>query len=245
MAQVFCILGALCLVYYIFLQGFGMDFAVIWLAAGGAGVLAGYVLYRSPAWTLGLPRWVKAGVCLTVFLGILIFAILEGLIISGMGGGQKGNLDYIIVLGAQVRGDHPSRALRKRIQTAADYLRENSSTVAVLSGGQGPGEDMTEAECMRRELTEMGISENRLMLEERSVSTWENLKFCAELAPVRERKTGLVTQNFHIYRSMKLAKSQKYADIYGIAAPSEWQYQPHFMVREAFALAKEKIVGNL
>ncbi len=245
MAQAFWTFGAFCLIYYIFLQLFGMDFARIWLAAAGAAFLAGYMLHRTPAWVGECPKWVKGGACVALFLGVLAFAFLEILVISGMRGSQQANLDYILVLGAQVRGERPSRALRKRIETAAGYLRENPSTVAVLSGGQGPGENITEAECMRRGLTEMGISEERLILEERSTSTWENLEFCAELAPVRESRTGLVTQNFHIYRSMELAKSQKYADIYGIAAPSERRFQPHFMVREAFALVKERFVGNL
>lgn len=245
MAGVLWILGAFCLVYYIFLQIFGMDFAVIWLAVGVLAVLSGCILWRTPLWVRTLPGWVKTGTALLLLAGILLFAVLEALILYGMGGRQQENLDYIIVLGAQVRGDHPSRALRKRIETAAHYLHANPSTIAILSGGQGPGEDMAEAQCMGQALEEMGIAKSRLILEERSTSTWENLEFCADIAPVKEARTGLVTQNFHIYRSMKLAKSQQYGDVYGIAAPSEWCWQPHFMVREAFALAKEKLVGNL
>ena len=91
----------------------------------------------------------------------------------------------------------------------------------------------------------MGIDKERMILEENSTSTWENLDFCAELAPVKEKRVGLVTQNFHVYRSLKLAKRQGYEKVYGIPAPSQWSYQPHFMVREAFALVKEKLVGNI
>lgn len=245
MAAVLFILGILCLGYYIFLRSLGMDFSIIWLAMGVGLLFAGYLLGWEPAWVSLLPKGVKAGGCVLLALGILLFAALELLIISGMGGQPEAGLDYIIVLGAQVRGERPSRALRRRIEAAGCYLRDNPSTIAILSGGQGPGEDMTEAGCMRRELVGMGIEGKRLLMETRSTSTWENLEFSAQLAPARQCRTGLVTQNFHVYRSLKLARHQHYGQVYGIPAPSEWMYQPHFMVREAFALAKEKLVGKL
>ena len=245
MATVLFILGILCLGYYIALMIFGMDFAVIWLLAGAVLVLLGYVLGRTPFWISALPKGVKIGFGIFVLAGLFFFMVLEGLVISGMSSRPQKKLDYIIVLGAQVRGDHPSRALRERIKKAAEYLKKNPSTVAILSGGQGPGEEMTEAVCMQQELIKMGIEPDRMILEEESTSTWENLEYCAKLAPVKERKTGLVTQDFHVYRSLKLAKHQQYSQVCGIPSPSQWTYQPHFMVREAFALVKEKLVGNL
>lgn len=245
MAAALLILGILCLGYYIFLMFFGMDFAMIWLLAGIVFVFLGYSLGWTHLWTDILPRSVEIGFVILFLAGLLFFLFLEILIVSGMRGQPQEGLDYIIVLGAQVRGDHPSKALRKRIIKAAGYLEENPSTTAVLSGGQGPGEEMTEAFCMQQILMEMGIQKERLILEEDSTSTWENLDLSAELAPVKEKKTGLVTQDFHVYRSLKLAGHQGYERVYGIAAPSEWIYQPHFMVREAFALMKEKLVGNI
>ena len=245
MAAALCILGILCLGYYIALMIFGMDFAVIWLLAGIVLVLLGYVLGWTPLWVRAIPKSVKIGFGIFLLAGLFFFLILEGRIISGMGGQPQKNLDYIIVLGAQVRGDRPSRALRKRIETAADYLKKNPSTIANLSGGQGPGEEVTEAACMQQELADMGIERERMILEEDSTSTWENLEFCAGLAPVKDKKTGLITQNFHVYRSLKLARHQQYSQVCGIPAPSQWTYQPHFMVREAFALVKEKLVGHL
>ena len=104
---------------------------------------------------------------------------------------------------------------------------------------------MTEAECMRRGLVQRGIDSARLILEDKSTSTKENLIFSSRLADVKNSRTGLVTQNFHIYRSLKLARYQNYKNVFGIAAPSEAIYQPHFLVREGFALVKEKLVGNI
>jgi uncharacterized SAM-binding protein YcdF (DUF218 family) len=98
---------------------------------------------------------------------------------------------------------------------------------------------------MERELVLLGIEKDRLILEEKSTSTQENLMFSSRLAPVKEAATGLVTQNFHLYRSLRLAKKQGYENLCGIAAPSDWLYQPHFLLRESFALVKEKLSGNI
>lgn len=72
----------------------------------------------------------------------------------------------------------------------------------------------------------------------------ENLEFSAKLIG-KEKKIGIISQNFHIYRALKLARHQGYRDVCGIAAGSEPLYQPHFMVREAFAIVKEKLTGNI
>lgn len=237
--------GVLCLSYYIFLQLLHMDFAVVWLGAALALAAFGVGNLWLGAHDVALPLVVKCFLCAVIAAGILLFAVAEGMIITGMSHEGEPDLAYIIVLGAQVRGDHPSRALQKRIEKAARYLQDNPETTAILSGGQGPGENITEAECMRQVLVKMGISSERLILEDKSTSTKENLMYSAELAPVKNGRIGLVTQNFHVYRSEKLAEHQGYKQVKGIAAPSEWLYQPHFMVREAFALIKEKIVGNI
>ncbi|MCD7909341.1 MAG: YdcF family protein, partial [Clostridium sp.] len=68
-----------------------------------------------------------------------------------------------VVLGAAVKGDTPGQALRGRIEAAARYLKENPRTTAIVSGGKGPGEDITEAECMERELVRLGVPPERIM----------------------------------------------------------------------------------
>ena len=89
----------------------------------------------------------------------------------------KKNLDYIIVLGAHVDGTRMTLALLERARRALLYLEENPATRAVLSGGKGDGENISEAEAMYRYLTSYGIDGNRLILEEESTSTKENLEF--------------------------------------------------------------------
>ncbi len=143
-----------------------------------------------------------------------------------------------------MRGDVPSKALMRRIQKAEEYLKENPGTIAVLSGGKGSGENISEAQAMYDCLVEAGIEEERLIKEDKSTSTVENLEFSAALIG-KGGRIGIISQNFHIYRALKLAEHQGYQDVYGIAASSEPIYQPHFMVREAFAIMKEKLTGNI
>lgn len=243
--EILCmILGVVCLGYYGLMLAVGMDFSFIWLAGGI--VLAGGGIWMKFAGTHGihLPGAVKAAGGIVLAAGLLVFLTAEGLIFSKMNEKGEKNLDYVIVLGAQVRGDVPSRALRKRIQKAEDYLKENPETIAVLSGGKGNGENISEAQAMYECLRKAGIEEERLILEDQSTSTVENLEFSGELIG-KEKKIGIISQNFHIYRALKLARHQGYRDVCGIAAGSEPLYQPHFMVREAFAIVKEKLTGNI
>ena len=235
--------GALCLVYYICLVRVAMDFRMIWLLAGvllaGAGLCLGRFGY---AW---IPPWLLAALAAAVLCGVLLFAAVEGRIIREMFRPEPAGLAYLIVLGAHVMGTVPSRTLTRRLEKAGAYLRENPKTKAVLSGGKGSGEDITEALAMYRWLTDFGIEGSRLILEDRSTSTLENLRFSRNLLRGHTRDVGLVTNNFHIWRSLLLARQLGYENPRGISAPSDPRYQVHYLVREFFALIKEKIKKNI
>ena len=241
----FIIVGIVCLLYYIWMALAGMDFSIIWLCGAvfliGGGCLSQYV----KAHNRRFPVIVKAGGGVILAAVFLVFLIILGMIVSGMFEKGEKNLDYVIVLGAQVRGRTPSRALNQRIKKAAEYLEENPETMAILSGGQGPDEHISEAQAMFERLQKMGIASERLIMEDKSTTTEENLKFSAALIGEKDVKIGLVSQNFHIFRAVGLAKHMGYHNICGIAAPAEWVYQPHYLLRECFALVKEKLVGNL
>lgn len=114
--------------------------------------------------------------------------------------------DYLIVLGAKVNGTVPSLALQYRADAAAEYLIENPNTIVVASGGQGPGEEITEAEAISRILQDHGIEKSRIIKESKSTSTIENLTFSKALLPPSAKKGLIVTNDFHIYRSCMAAK---------------------------------------
>lgn len=118
------------------------------------------------------------------------------------------NGETIIVLGCRVKGAKPTRALMSRCMAAYDYLNKNKNAVAILSGGQGADEDISEAECMRRILTEKGIDKSRIFIEDKSTSTQENLKY--SIAVIKKNnlsnKIVICTSEYHIYRSLKIAE---------------------------------------
>ena len=249
--------GSISLLYFLILAWKHVDFCIIWLL--GAAVLyvwGGYLRYRSlhPD-EFSVPVWMSVILSVVLAVGILSFSVTEGKIIHEMTSEPEEELDYLIVLGAQVKKTVPSKALGLRLQKACEYLKEHSQTKAVLSGGQGSGEKITEAECMYRYLTEHGIPEERLLKEECSTTTRENLMYSARvLADNRQEvttetvlgsKIGLVSNNFHIYRALLLAEKFGYRKVYGVPAASDWKLQIHYMVREYFAVLKAKIRGDI
>ena len=98
---------------------------------------------------------------------------------------------------------------------------------------------------MKRYLVKNGISSDRLILEEKSTDTRENLKFSDEMTGCKEKKTGILSNDFHVYRAVRLAKKMGYTSPEGIAAQSDPFMEPHYIVREIFALIKEQLKGNI
>lgn len=155
------------------------------------------------------------------------------------------DLDYLIVLGAHVRGERLSKALLERTVKALEYLRENPGTRAVLSGGRGEGEDISEAEAMRRFLVKEGVSPSRLLLEERSTNTKENLDYSLEIIGDMSCSVGVVTNHYHVFRGVAIGKKAGCRNIYGIAAPYCTHRLLWYIPREILAIIKDKLLGNL
>lgn len=236
--MIWTLLGGACLVYWLFLTCVKADFGAVWLAAG-----MGF-LCLSPM-EQHLPHGAWSCLAAVLALGCLFFLAVEGCILKGMKQEDPGELDCLILLGAQVRGKTPSRALYRRIERAAGYLRAHPRTFAILSGGQGPGEEITEAQAMERALLQAGIERERLMKEESSTSTLENLRFSKKLLEGTQARVGIVTSRFHLFRALGLAQKLGYRGVVGLGASCEPVYLPHYLVREFFALLKEKLSGNL
>ena len=154
------------------------------------------------------------------------------------------NLEYIIVLGAHVQGTRLTLALLERIRRALQYLEENPETKAVLSGGQGEGEDISEAQAMCNYLVEHGIDRERLILEGRSTSTTENLKFSLEIIGL-DHSVGVVTNNFHVFRGTAIGKKCGCKEIYPIPSRYRSWRLLIYIPREILAIIKDKIMGNL
>ena len=144
----------------------------------------------------------------------------------------------MIVLGAKVNGMSPSLSLQSRINTAARYLKENEKTiVAIVSGGQGPDEDISEAEAMRQGLVAQGIGAERIIIEDKSTSTYENMRFSKKLIPSGLDRGLLVTNDYHLYRAHLLAK-QEGLDVTGLPAKTPRVTLVKSYVREYLAILK-------
>lgn len=186
-------------------------------------------------------------ICVILVVGFLAAAITAGFILRSAYPGKQPPCDYILVLGAGVRGTVPSLSLKERVNAAYDYLSAHPGTVAVLSGGQGPGEDITEAACMYRELTKMGIDGSRLLLEEKSTSTMENLQFSLDVlesqAGTRPARIGIVSSEYHIFRATQFARSLGLEPV-GIPAKTTWlSIRLNYFLREIVAVWKYLILG--
>ena len=114
--------------------------------------------------------------------------------------------ETVIVLGCRVKGTKPSLYLYKRCMAAAAYLKENPDAVAILSGGQGKDEDISEARCMQTVLAAEGIDKSRLIAEDKSKNTRENIFFSKQIIESLglSRSVLIVTNEFHEYRAKML-----------------------------------------
>ena len=216
------------------------------------GLIALLVFYRVAARLRKIhPKQTKAVVRIfTVILciGLVIFGITEAFIIRASFGNPEESADYLLVLGAKVNDNGPSLALRNRIDAAYDYLTAHPDTIAVLSGGQGPDEPMTEAQCMFDALVAMGIAPDRLWLEGQSTSTWENLKFTLALI---EEKTGtrperiaLLSSEFHLCRAALFARECG-LDTVGVPAKTTLFFlKVNYFIREAVAIWHYYLIGG-
>lgn len=245
-AWIWLILGILLVGYYCIealFVGFGFSLLWIWAAMGAVCLLCAVLTFRFGK--LPLPRWLFVTICILIALGVILFCVVEGFVISQMQAEGEDNLDYIIVLGARVnKNGVPSKPLYWRIDAAEEYLRENPNTKAVLSGGQGSDEPMSEAQCMYDALIARGIDESRLILEDKSTSTGENIRF--SLALIDEDATfGVVTNNFHVYRAVKIAEKLSGKEVSGIASQYKDALIVHYMAREAAGILIDDLRGNL
>lgn len=150
-----------------------------------------------------------------------------------------------VVLGCSVKGTKPSRILRERLDAAFTYLTENEGAVAVLSGGKGEGEDISEAQCMYEYLTAKGIDGKRLLLEDTSTTTKENLIFSKKI--LKEQGLGeritIVTSEFHEYRANDMAQKLG-LESYSTPAHTFIAYLPTYYVRELYGIIYYKIAHS-
>lgn len=222
----------------------GFQFSITLCFAFAATFVLMYYLRSFPTpLTTGIFRVL----CILLLLGSIAAAITASFIVRAAHPVALPACDYVIVLGAGVRGTVPSLSLKERIQAAYDYLTANPDAVAVLSGGQGPGEEITEAACMYRELTQMGIDGSRLLTETVSYSTMENLTNSLQVleahSGIRPARIAIVSSEYHLFRAGLFAKRLG-LEAHGIPAKTTWfPLRLNYYLREIVAVWKYFVLG--
>jgi len=195
---------------------------------------------------LRFPKWIRVSCKVILCIVAVSFLIVEGIILSNMRGKAAVNeTEYLVILGCQVNGSLASLPLLRRGYNAVNYLKKHENVIAVITGGQGPGEDITEAEAMRRLLAENDIDGERILIEDKSRSTIENLKFANELYDLLDKNIVIVTSDYHVFRSLAIAKKLGYQNVAGLAATSQSSVLPVYLIREYAAVMYYALLGRI
>ncbi len=247
--RLFFLLGMLSIFYGILVASArsGSRFFLFWFLVGGVlflpALLHHFDLFHR------IPRPILLFFYACVMIGVIFSCICAGSIFRSASKRAPKGLDYLIVLGAHVTNDGPSRSLSYRLDEAAAYLLANTETVCIVSGGKGSNEPASEASVMKQYLTDKGIDENRILLEDRSTNTIENILFSKKILLARQKEdpysVGIVTNDFHLYRGMSLAKKQGLTNVSGIAARSTLLFLPNNAMREVLGILKDTLMGNM
>lgn len=141
------------------------------------------------------------------------------------------NADYIIVLGARVIGEKITPLLAARIDRGIELLRDNPDAVLIMSGGQGPEEEIAEGEAMAKYARQKGVNPEKMIVEGKSGSTEENLLFSTALMEETNPKVIVVTTAYHVFRALLLAKKQGLKCV-GVGAKTKWYFTWNALIRE-------------
>lgn len=274
MTAFFGILAGFCMIYGTIVVLYSGT-SNLWMWAGFTVFFGGlawgyhyYSLHKKEA-----PLWIPVSAGTFCMASLVIFIAIEALIFLGASESSQPNLDYVIVLGARVKEDGVSNSLKKRLDRAIQYSWENPETVFVLSGGKGDDEPVTEAEAMRDYMVYNGISPDKILLETHSASTVENIAYsrlvieedraqkkerqaasadklllpsgAVVVAPDKPAQIGILTSNFHMFRAKKIAGKWGIKDAVGIISPPDPVLFLHQCVREALAIFKDRLMGNM
>lgn len=188
-------------------------------------------------------KWVGLIIGILLVSSVTLWTITGKWMRDGLEPTADGTKEFAIVLGAKVNGETPSLSLKYRLDAALNYANEHPNVYLILSGGQGKGEAISEAQAMENYLVANGLSKDRLLLETKSTSTYENIRFSKELLPEGVAEVTIISSDFHLARAQKLAeKLNLTTDV--IAAQTPEIVEQKLRTRERLALIKTMVVGE-
>jgi uncharacterized SAM-binding protein YcdF (DUF218 family) len=219
---------------------------VIWLF-GAAFFALCFFLAGKKRWDR-LPKLAKGIFVSLVAICSVVFLTCQICILSHFFDKGEKDLDYVIVLGAQMRSSGPSVIYKYRLKKAAQYLEANEGTICVVTGGQGANEPISEGEGGKEYLLSLGIPEERIIAETTSLDTSANISNALELInsdKESELSIGIITNGFHVFRGVHIARKLTDAHVCGIAAYMQFRFIPNNMVRETFGILRDLLYGRI
>ena len=241
------IAGVCSLVYYAILipyLGVNLSFALFWAALGVGCLAVSWLLGRIGKKSRKVQKRVSAVLAVLIAAVLALYIGVTAQVAAGSFAQPAPNADYMLVLGARVKDNGPSVLLNFRIDKAAEYLAANGNTVAILCGGQGSNEPMSEAQSMYEGLAARGVDPSRLILEDKSTSTEENISFAKAFMSGEDASVVITTTGYHIYRSLQTARSLGLENVTGNPARCAWATPLNYYTREFFAVLRDWIVSR-
>lgn len=191
-------------------------------------------------WHMLDPR-IRRVLWLLFVLGAAAAAFLSFCMVRQAWGRRPERPTHVVVLGSKIIGTQPSLMLRRRLDVAAAYLKENPRALCVVSGGQGEDEVCPEAQVMAAYLSAQGVDENRILEEGASRSTRENLRFSREMLQAalgeQPEEVLIATDAFHQLRASIYAELSGMR-AYALPSGTPWGLLPSYWVREWAGISK-------
>lgn len=199
------------------------------------------IAVKHPVWN-GI--WIT--IAAIVFIGASAFAFVSGAMLSAAKNAPPDTNTNVtaVVLGCKCYGDKPSKMLKKRLDTAADYLFSHPGVNCVVTGGQGDDENSPESEVMKRYLVDKGVSEARIKMETESTSTFENIEYSMKIIEDNNYYDSLViiTDRFHQLRASMICDKEDIIH-YCVSCETPWYLAMYYWFREMFGLARLTLLG--
>lgn len=221
----------------------GMDIGILLPGFAGAFILLAFLFTRSNLYhkkSRFFNRIAKVTLCLFL-VWLISFGVLVTAFINAAVSQTDEDVQCVFVLGAGIKGETPTLVLQERLNFAIDYMNNHPSSIAIVSGGKGFGESITEAEAMNRYMVDRGIGQNRILKEEKATSTYENMLFSKKVFEDNRAellsKVMIITSDFHMLRSKMLAERVG-LQAAGISASTPWYIYPNVLLREYLAYFK-------
>ncbi|MBR3504602.1 MAG: YdcF family protein [Clostridia bacterium] len=242
----FLVIAGYCsLAYYALLLpylGFSVSFSLFWLALGAGCLALNWLLKRVRKKSRRRQRRLATALAVVIAAALALYIGVTGRVAAGGLSRPAPEADYVLVLGARVKDNGPSVLLEYRIEKAAEYLKANKKSRAILCGGQGSNEPMSEAQAMYDSLVKRGIDKDRLILEDKSTSTEENIAFAQALMEGEDPSVVITTTGYHIYRALNTARALGLQNVSGNPAKCAWVTPLNYYTREFFAVLRDWIV---